>query len=279
MAACSSASSWAASRTGRRCATPRRRWTGWRCRTKPASSRHIARRTGCASTPPERGERGLKVIIAGAGGAAHLPGMCAAWTPLPVLGVPVESHSLKGMDSLLSIVQMPAGIPVGTLAIGRAGAVNAALLAAAILATGDRGAGRAAGCAAARSRPRPWRTSRSTRRNDRPAAAERHHRSCRRRPAWPDVGACRRPARLSLPHPDPREGQPGQPGVGGDDHQRLPRTGRPSRDSPPRSMSSASSSRMSAPRALIFLHRSSRCGPRPAILRISQDRVAGEDAS
>jgi len=83
--------------------------------------------------------RGLKVIIAGAGGAAHLPGMCAAWTPLPVLGVPVESHSLKGMDSLLSIVQMPAGIPVGTLAIGRAGAVNAALLAAAILATGDAG--------------------------------------------------------------------------------------------------------------------------------------------
>ena len=84
--------------------------------------------------PRARGQRGLRVIIAGAGGAAHLPGMCAAWTPLPVLGVPVESHSLKGMDSLLSIVQMPAGIPVGTLAIGRAGAVNAALLAAAILA-------------------------------------------------------------------------------------------------------------------------------------------------
>jgi len=82
-------------------------------------------------------QRGLKVIIAGAGGAAHLPGMCAAWTPLPVLGVPVESHSLKGMDSLLSIVQMPAGVPVATLAIGRAGAVNAALLAAAILATSD----------------------------------------------------------------------------------------------------------------------------------------------
>jgi 5-(carboxyamino)imidazole ribonucleotide mutase len=82
-------------------------------------------------------DRGLKVIIAGAGGAAHLPGMCAAWTPLPVLGVPVETQALKGMDSLLSIVQMPAGIPVGTLAIGRAGAVNAALLAAAILATHD----------------------------------------------------------------------------------------------------------------------------------------------
>lgn len=81
--------------------------------------------------------RGLKVIIAGAGGAAHLPGMAASMTALPVLGVPVESHALKGMDSLLSIVQMPAGIPVGTLAIGRAGAVNAGLLAAAILATSD----------------------------------------------------------------------------------------------------------------------------------------------
>jgi 5-(carboxyamino)imidazole ribonucleotide mutase len=78
-------------------------------------------------------ERGLEVLIAGAGGAAHLPGMAAAKTSLPVLGVPVESKALKGMDSLLSIVQMPAGIPVGTLAIGRAGAVNAALLAAAIL--------------------------------------------------------------------------------------------------------------------------------------------------
>ncbi len=81
--------------------------------------------------------RGLQVIVAGAGGAAHLPGMCAAWTPLPVLGVPVESHALRGQDSLLSIVQMPAGIPVATLAIGQAGAVNAGLLAAAILALGD----------------------------------------------------------------------------------------------------------------------------------------------
>ena len=82
-------------------------------------------------------ERGLKVIIAGAGGAAHLPGMAASMTTLPVLGVPVETKSLKGMDSLLSIVQMPAGVPVGTLAIGKAGAINAALLAASILATGD----------------------------------------------------------------------------------------------------------------------------------------------
>lgn len=81
--------------------------------------------------------RGLKVIIAGAGGAAHLPGMCAAKTTLPVLGVPVESRVLRGMDSLLSIVQMPKGIPVGTLAIGPAGAANAALLAAAILALSD----------------------------------------------------------------------------------------------------------------------------------------------
>jgi len=79
-------------------------------------------------------ERGLRVIIAGAGGAAHLPGMCAAKTTLPVLGVPVQSSMLNGVDSLLSIVQMPAGIPVGTLAIGKAGAINAALLAASILA-------------------------------------------------------------------------------------------------------------------------------------------------
>jgi len=84
-------------------------------------------------------DRGLQVLIAGAGGAAHLPGMAAAKTALPVLGVPVESRTLKGMDSLLSIVQMPAGVPVGTLAIGRAGSVNAALLAAAILGLRDAG--------------------------------------------------------------------------------------------------------------------------------------------
>src|SRR5579859_6647853 len=82
--------------------------------------------------------RGVKVIIAGAGGAAHLPGMTASLTPLPVLGVPIESAALKGMDSLLSIAQMPGGVPVGTLAIGKSGAINAALLAAAILALADR---------------------------------------------------------------------------------------------------------------------------------------------
>ena len=85
----------------------------------------------------EARDRGIRVIIAGAGGAAHLPGMCAAWTPLPVLGVPVRSSALNGLDSLLSIVQMPAGVPVGTLAIGRAGAINAALFAASILAGTD----------------------------------------------------------------------------------------------------------------------------------------------
>lgn len=83
--------------------------------------------------------RGLKVIVAGAGGAAHLPGMAAAKTHLPVFGVPIESHALNGLDSLLSIAQMPAGVPVGTLAIGRAGAVNAALLAVAVVALGDEG--------------------------------------------------------------------------------------------------------------------------------------------
>ena len=87
--------------------------------------------------------RGIKLIIAGAGGAAHLPGMTASLTPLPVLGVPVESRALKGLDSLLSIAQMPAGIPVGTLAIGRAGAINAALLAAAVLGLEDKKVARA----------------------------------------------------------------------------------------------------------------------------------------
>jgi 5-(carboxyamino)imidazole ribonucleotide mutase len=102
---------------------------------------------------------GLKVVIAGAGGAAHLPGMTAAMTRLPVFGVPVESKALSGQDSLLSIVQMPAGIPVGTLAIGRAGAVNAALLAAAVLALADPGlaerldAWRAAQAASVAERP------------------------------------------------------------------------------------------------------------------------------
>jgi 5-(carboxyamino)imidazole ribonucleotide mutase len=82
-------------------------------------------------------KRGLRVILAGAGGAAHLPGMTAAITPLPVFGVPIESHALKGLDSLLSIVQMPAGVPVGTLAIGKAGAINAALLAGAVIALAE----------------------------------------------------------------------------------------------------------------------------------------------
>jgi 5-(carboxyamino)imidazole ribonucleotide mutase len=100
------------------------------------------------------GPRGLRVIIAGAGGAAHLPGMCAAKTALPVLGVPVESRTLKGVDSLLSIVQMPAGIAVGTLAIGRAGAVNAGLLAAQILAGDD---------AELASRIEAWRTAQTQR--------------------------------------------------------------------------------------------------------------------
>jgi 5-(carboxyamino)imidazole ribonucleotide mutase len=88
-------------------------------------------------------DRGLHVIIAGAGGAAHLPGMAAAKTRLPVLGVPVESKALKGMDSLLSIAQMPGGVPVGCMAIGKAGAINAALLAVAILATTDEAAAKA----------------------------------------------------------------------------------------------------------------------------------------
>jgi 5-(carboxyamino)imidazole ribonucleotide mutase len=105
---------------------------------------HECRIVSAHRTPVEMAEyareaagRGMKVIIAGAGGAAHLPGMVAAHTSLPVIGVPVESHSLKGLDSLLSIVQMPGGVPVATVAIGKAGAINAALLAVSILATSD----------------------------------------------------------------------------------------------------------------------------------------------
>jgi 5-(carboxyamino)imidazole ribonucleotide mutase len=103
---------------------------------------------------------GYKVIIAGAGGAAHLPGMCASMTPLPVLGVPIESKALGGRDSLLSIVQMPAGVPVGTLAIGRSGAINAALMAAAILALGD---------SEIASRLDSWRMSQSASVDERPS--------------------------------------------------------------------------------------------------------------
>ena len=104
--------------------------------TKIVSAHRTPRRLYAYATSAR--ERGLKVIIAGAGGAAHLPGMTASMTELPVLGVPIESRTLKGLDSLLSIAQMPAGVPVGTLAIGEAGAANAGLLAAQILALSDR---------------------------------------------------------------------------------------------------------------------------------------------
>ena len=122
----------------------------------PASSPPTARRTGSYAFAKGAKAEGFKVIIAGAGGAAHLPGMAAAMTPLPVFGVPVESKALSGQDSLLSIVQMPAGIPVGTLAIGRAGAVNAALLAAAVLALHDPALGRAPRRLARSARATAW---------------------------------------------------------------------------------------------------------------------------
>jgi 5-(carboxyamino)imidazole ribonucleotide mutase len=108
---------------------------GIACEARIISAHRTPRRLVAYASGARR--RGLKVIIAGAGGAAHLPGMTASMTPLPVLGVPVESAALKGMDSLLSIVQMPAGVPVGTLAIGKSGAVNAAILAASIIGLGD----------------------------------------------------------------------------------------------------------------------------------------------
>ena len=123
--------------------------------------------------------RGLRVIIAGAGGAAHLPGMAAAMTALPVLGVPVESKALSGMDSLLSIVQMPGGIPVGSLAIGKAGAINAGLLAAAILALSD---------VALAARLTAWRPILHDIACAQAASPRFNHWYHRRRPAWPDAG-------------------------------------------------------------------------------------------
>ena len=145
-----------------------------------------------------RESRGLRVIIAGAGGAAHLPGMAAALTPLPVLGVPIESRALKGVDSLLSIVQMPAGMPVATFAIGQAGAINAALFAAAILGLSDS--------AAAARRSTAWRQAQTERVAERPAGDAggnarpgRDDRHFGRRPTRANDGARRRPARLPLP--------------------------------------------------------------------------------
>ena len=148
---------------------------------------------------------GFELIIAGAGGAAHLPGMTAAMTTLPVFGVPVESKALSGRNSLLSIVQMPAGVPVGTLAIGKAGAINAALLAASVLALHDASlrerleAWRAAQTASVpelRLVPTlPVRTERyGSRCEDRSRRYDRHS---RRRPAWPHVGTRRGEARLA----------------------------------------------------------------------------------
>ena len=140
--------------------------------------------------------RGLEVIIAGAGGAAHLPGMVAAYTILPVLGVPVESHALKGLDSLLSIVQMPGGVPVATLAIGKAGATNAALLAVSILRLRGPNCGRNSASSAANSNSACW----ERRCRDASDLARRHDRCVGQRAARTDVRHRRPPDGLSGPH-------------------------------------------------------------------------------
>ena len=150
--------------------------------------------------------RGLRLIIAGAGGAAHLPGMTAALTPLPVLGVPIESRTLKGVDSLLSIVQMPAGVPVATFAIGQAGAINAALFAAAMLGLTDMPPRRLS-TAGGRRRQQVSPTGPTASGMLAPGRDDRHIGG---RPARPDDGARRRPARLSLPCLRRRARQPGR---------------------------------------------------------------------
>ena len=215
-------------------------------------------------------DRGLRVVIAGAGGAAHLPGMCAAWTSLPVLGVPVESHALKGVDSLLSIAQMPAGIPVGTLAIGEPGAV-------------ERGAAcrRHAGQHRCRPRRPPGRLARGA--DERGADGTRSMTF----PLPPNatigivgggqlgrmsaMAAARLGYRCHVLTPD--DDSPGCPGCRRRDAERLRGPPPPCAPSPPRSMSSPSSSRTSAPRGWTCSPRSSPCAPSPATLRVSQDRL------
>ena len=164
------------------------------------SYRRTARRSAMAEFASTAESRGLEVIIAGAGGAAHLPGMVAAHTLVPVLGVPVESHALKGMDSLLSIVQMPGGIPVGTLAIGKAGAANAALLAVAILANSRPELRESCGRSGEEQTPRFVRT-----RSHEADPSRRHRRRARQRPTRPDVRDCGSPHGLSRPYVLARE--------------------------------------------------------------------------
>ena len=160
-----------------------------------ASSPPIAPPSGSTISPGSARKNGFKVIIAGAGGAAHLPGMAASMTPLPVFGVPMNTHALEGKDSLLSIMQMPGGIPVGTLAIGKAGAINAALLAAAVLALSD---------AAIAKRLDAWRARadqsrrQTAQRLNRVAETRRDHRHSRRRPARPHACARRGAAGFAL---------------------------------------------------------------------------------
>ena len=183
-------------------------WPSSTCRTSAGSSARTARRTCCSATPRRRAGRGLRCIIAGAGGAAHLPGMLAAKTTLPVLGVPVPSTHLQGLDSLLSIVQMPAGVPVATFAIGAAGAHNAGLFAVAILALHRCRAGRGGSTRSARAQ--------TERVLDAQAAgvardpARRHRRRARRRPARPDVHAAGADDGLSRRGARSRPAQPGR---------------------------------------------------------------------
>ena len=252
-------------------------------------------------------DRGLKVIVAGAGGAAHLPGMAAAMTHLPVLGVPVESKALKGMDSLLSIVQMPGGVPVGTLAIGKAGAINAGLLAAAILATSDpelearliawraaqtEGVAEEPSVATVRStyrstdfvfrRPRPLIRQRAFDEAQERNGGERDHdpapapriddRHPRIGPARPDARDRRGAARLSHPHLRARN-RAGERRLAAADPRALSTMPARSPRSRARSMSSPTSSRTSPSRRSRRSARSCRCVRRRCSLATAQDRV------
>ena len=249
--------------------------TNWVSPTRPRSSPPTAPQAALRVRRVGAKARGLKVIIAGAGGAAHLPGMTASLTPLPVLGVPVTRKALSGQDSLLSIVQMPAGVPVGTLAIGEAGATNAGILAAQILALEDRRARASGSTPMARSAQ----TATFPRRRRTVSCASTACRRCRpappsaswQRPARPHAGAGRRAARASRRRIYCDESGPAFDVAAHDDRGAFddaPRS-RPSPASTPSPTSSRTCrSRRPRPRA-----RACRCGPGAKALAVSQDRL------
>ena len=259
-----SPSSWEASRTGKPCAMPPKRWTRSALRARNTSSPPIAPRSGCLLLPRAPRPPASRSSSPAPAARRICPGMTASLTELPVFGVPIESKALSGIDSLYSIVQMPAGVPVGTLAIGKAGAINAALLAASVLALNDPTPGRPA-CRLAQGADRGGRRASGgigvTAPHRGEAEAGRHHRNSRRRTVGPDAGDGGGAARAAMP------GVFAGPGFAGVRRgaERAPARNMPmSRRwncSPTTSTSSPTNSRTCRPRPRWSLRRAVRCCP------------------